>query len=81
MAGGDVVGGDGDGVEGWTSIPTLLISGLSAEMLDSRPGGDVDGGLSVDGVDGEGWTSIPTLLISSLSAEMLDSRPGCPRPV
>ena len=45
MAGGDVDGGDGDGV------------------------------LSVDGVDGEGWTSIPTLLISSLSAEMLDSRP------
>ena len=38
-------------------------------------GGDVDGGLAVDGLGGEGWTSIPTLLISSLSAEMLDSRP------
>ena len=37
MAGGDVVGGDGDGGKGWTSIPTLLISSLSAEMLDSRP--------------------------------------------
>jgi len=47
VAGGDVDRGlavDGVGGEGWTSIPTLLISSLSAEMLDSRPGGDVDGG-------------------------------------